>query len=458
MTSALPSDERQVSFQTLVDRWHSLTGYAIPTEANTLTTLAGDNATKQKRVETFAATTRPFLLNRTWQLASAFLDVKRQHGSAIERKFYSVMSTAAFVSKLTTHRPVAFLNPSDDYLLQDGTRGKGAEQFPQIGTMDEAEPFVLSRYNSYDEMQVAALLGISVPSYFINDGNRQNKAVPGEPGTFETQGVIVDQVGCRFEREGLMEWKHMLVTQAQNTEANGYGANGANGTQRSMLQMFAHFYGVDHFPTFAEAKGMISSGAFVENERGLVNVDVFRRRYNAQAEAFLAECSSRGQESGFSGAYCHVAESIETEPWWTIDNRQAIWVLEGFKQVLTSAAGRYAGARIVDFPQFKHFEEVFGSGTVHIGDISVRNSNRQPGAKLTGTDAGLRVVYQFAGDSNAYPGNEYWLGHLNGSGDPAAASFSLIPFLQNPQIHPEGLDSARALVIPGLHDSPLAYV
>merc|ERR1712194_308410 len=64
-------------------------------------------------------------------------------------------------------------------------------------------------------------------------------------------------------------------------------------------------------------------------------------------------------------------------------------------------------------------------------------------------DAGFRVVYQFAGDGNAYPGNEYWSHGLTSSGDPAAACFSLIPWLQNPDINPAGLSGARARVIHG---------
>ena len=59
------------------------------------------------------------------------------------------------------------------------------------------------------------------------------------------------------------------------------------------------------------------------------------------------------------------------------------------------------------------------------GDIEVQRSTREPGAKLTGKYSGLRVVYTFAGDSNAYPGNEYWLGDLGSSADPAAAASSV---------------------------------
>ena len=40
------------------------------------------------------------------------------------------------------------------------------------------------------------------------------------------------------------------------------------------------------------------------------------------------------------------------------------------------------------------------------------------------------MVAQYAWDGNAFPGNEYWLGMLTASGDPAAACCSNVPELQ----------------------------
>ena len=46
------------------------------------------------------------------------------------------------------------------------------------------------------------------------------------------------------------------------------------------------------------------------------------------------------------------------------------------------------------------------------------------------------LVACYAWDGNAFPGNEFWRGSLNTSGDPAAACCSTIGELQNPYVNP----------------------
>jgi hypothetical protein len=158
-----------------------------------------------------------------------------------------------------------------------------------------------------------------------------------------------------------------------------------------------------------------------------------------------------------------VIESVTLEPWWTIDPRQSLWMLQGFREALTSLsmhnASKIPGVRVLNFGFFnKSFcEAVFNVTGVHSAMVSissdqaieVRCEDRAASAKLTGDDAGLTLVYQFAGDSNAYPGNEYWLGELDSSADPAAAGSSLIPWLQNRDVNPQGLNATDAHVFAG---------
>ena len=361
---------------------------------------------RKAAIASMADATAPFVHSKSLALASAFLELKRRSGTDIERDFYANMNVTCFLTRLLTHRPMVFVNFNDQYVLRTGETGAGMDVFPAIGTSNESAPLVLRDYLSYDEMDVSALLGVAVPTYLINDGARDNDALVGAEGSFEEEAVIVDQVGCRFERKGLMEYKHMVATPEQNTASNGYGPSNTT----SLLSLFASLYGLPCFPTFdtAQADARAPGGSArweVKHPDLLLNIEAFRSRYTLQAEAFLAECSHRGATN--AGAYCSVAESVATEPWWTISDTQALWMLQGFKHALSTVAA--PAVRVLDFPLFNEtfFREVFGQpGSTVVGaagnTITIRNSRRNPASKLAGADAGLRVVHQFAGDSNAY--------------------------------------------------------
>jgi hypothetical protein len=56
------------------------------------------------------------------------------------------------------------------------------------------------------------------------------------------------------------------------------------------------------------------------------------------------------------------------------------------------------------------------------------------------------LVAQYAWDGNSFPGNEYWLGALTASGDPAAACCSTISELQNPVINEEAFVTSRVKI------------
>ena len=119
-----------------------------------------------------AAAVRPILHERVVPLLKSFLHTKKRLGSAVERRLYAAMAPVDLLDRMLRCRPLAFLNASDDYRLRDGvTQGSGG--FERIGTADEvAGPLRLEQLMSYDEMAIAALLSVAVPTHFYNDGAR----------------------------------------------------------------------------------------------------------------------------------------------------------------------------------------------------------------------------------------------------------------------------------------------
>ena len=363
------------------------------------------------------------------------------------------MSVPQFVERLVHKRPLMFMTSNDLYLLRDGTNGCGKKQFDAIGTADEVAPFVLRNLLSYDEMGVSALLGVSVPTFFINQGDRGNCAKLQARGTFVDAGCYVAQVGTRFERKGRMASKHLLVTPTQNVEKNGYGAMCKS--PDALLLAWARFYGCPekNFLTYDEVRARVDAGdtRWVPLPLGDAYFDkvLYRNRMRRILETFFLEANARAKSTA-KQAYCHLV-GLGLGVWAVLSKTQARAYIAAVADVVQSVA--LENVAVIDFSWFQGHSECGGvsSGERMKGAsgnaIEIKFSKRDPAEKLSASDANKLLVAQYAWDGNSFPGNEYWDSQLSASGDPAAACCSLIPELQNPDVNSEGLRGSGAAIL-----------
>jgi len=416
----------------------------FPAYANRIKTIAGHDKNKQAKIEKQANSVRPILHHRVMSLINKFLAHKRIYGTPIEKNIYQKMTTLQFIDRLLQKRPIMFMTADDFYLLRDGLLGSG--NFETIGTKNEKAPLLLKDYLSYDEMQISALLGVSTPTYFINNGSRHNCAIPTPPQNHQESGIYVGLVGARFEKPGLMEWRHMIITPEQNTEQNGYGLNFQ--APATLLGIWASFY-EEQFPTFDQAQADTHGRYLSLSPNAYLDVVIYKKRIKMVAEPFLVDANERGKQQN-KKVYCHVVGLGLGV--WQISPLQAQLMLEVYAELLKSCVLPFIAD--IDFSWFPQEFQTCGNiknlgiFTANHHNITIHFSQRNPADKLTGIDADKLLVAQYAWDSNAYPGNEYWTGSLGGSGDPAAACCSTIAELQNPLINTN--ISSRQLFVAGL--------
>lgn len=448
----MPGDEgsKLRYFEDLVGRSRRLP-YAFPTKANLLDQVVQGSTQRKLQVCDDALGTRPVIHQRVATLVVEFLDVKRRTGTEVEQRLYTGLSVEGFLGRLVQRRPLVFMGGHDQYMLTNQDDGADPEGFDRIGTAEEREPLCLHSLLSYHEMQLSALVAVSVPTYFINQGSRGNGAAPAKAGTFEDHGVYVAQVGARFERHGRMEAELMVITPEQNTRRNGFG-DPANTTSSDAprLQMWARFYGKagGYLRTFAEVEEFIQrnpeqtsfspialhgSGGYV---RGFLDVDIYRQRMHIAAQVFLFEAQARAAALGVR-AFCHVVGLGLGV--WQVSAIQAGIVVDVYRDVMENT-----NLANVSDVAFSWFPRGLTCGERRDGDIlenrhgnqiKIHFNKRNPAEKLHGEDADKLLVAQYAWDGNSYPGNEYWIGCLSASGDPAAACCSTIPQLQNPDVN-----------------------
>lgn len=418
---------------------------------------------KKKKIVEHARTTRIIIHEAIQGLIHDFLDHKRKWGTKKEKEIYQDLDYPKMIKRLIFKRALTFFGGNDFTILLDGSL-PDPTHWNLVGTDQEGE-ITIKENLTYDEMALSALIGVSVPTFFINSGGRYNGG--NLSPSWENEGVYVALTGARFERRDQMESKHMLVTQQHHTKEAGYGNNAdPNNPNTQLLKVWfkfysklsntSHFVDFSTFPTFEEAEKYCQNH---QNEKDLlfhayhpprhqgpplfIIIPFYKTRLQLILEPFLLEANDRAAEV-HKKAYIHaVGLGLGV---WQISNLQPQWMLDVFETVVQNNVLPHVSD--IDFSWFP--DDIVQCGkagngeklTSHNGNsITIHFSKRDPAAKLD--DEGKLLVAAYAWDGNSFPGNEYWRGMLHASGDPAAACCSTIAELQNPFINDKFVDKIK---------------
>lgn len=397
-----PPTREEITFQELTSNSQAFQKtVVIPTKNNQIAQLGKD----QEVVEN-ANAARPVIDAKVWVLGSRFLELKRKNGTPEEQQLYANMTPTQFFDRLLTKRPLTFMGSVDEAILN------------RNGERCELKDLSLNDYLTYDEMAISAYVATSTPTHFINDGARTNMGKPGDVNSFEQKGIYYGIVGARFEREGKMEDRFIMVRKGVPREGEEF-------------EMWSDFF-AQNLPSFDSVR---PSSRFIKvGTDAYFDKEVYKACMKPRIEAFLMDAEARAKDAG-KPAYLHL-----------VGAGIGVWAPRGVDQAILGKIQKELYHEVIKQNKLTHIgtldfswfpgspEKVKFDPPIQVDKqrVEVRSSKRNPAAKLEKDEL---LIAQYAWDSNSFPGNEYWIRSLAGSGDPAAACCSTIPELQNPMIN-----------------------
>ncbi|CAG9792523.1 unnamed protein product [Diatraea saccharalis] len=414
--------------------------------------------------------TYPLIHERVLLLMTHFLIYKREFGTSIEKAFYKDMTVPELIDRLLKKRAVMFMGAQDAYKLLTGE--EDVDGWEAVGTLHQKPPLLLENCLSYDEMKLSAMVYVSGPTECINDGSRSNAGVVREDNA-EKDAIIIGLIGARFERKFRMDYEDVLITEQQNCLSNGYGEEVTPTTCLNVLkttyvrnnqsarhmwrQMWAEFYQV-HSYTYEELISYVALqdkpddkkyiDRYVTTQDSIFDNEVYYKRITILAESALLEADHRAKEAN-RDAYLNII-GCGLGVWKISAHQTDVYVLTFLERIrsflkkdllnhvsdVNFAYIRPSSGVLSLFADSDDEKRIFFESKRHPrGGVNVTLNNREPSAKLVGQHEGKLLVITYPWDGNAHPGNEFWIGSLTASGDPAAACSTQVAELHNAHIN-----------------------
>lgn len=345
---------------------------------------------KESDVQKYIQSTRIVAHPTVRQIAIDFLTHKRTHGTKTEKKVYAEQiewDVERFFARLIRQRPLSFYRKGDTTLLRNHKHLISATSaWDRVGSDNEHHDIPIEYYLTYEEMMVLSLIGVSGYTPYLNDGNRYNRGVAGTPEPTQPEGVHIGLVGARFKRRGRMDSVYagdpefwilpLCVLLPRRTFRNALQSKDPDHRRDPITRSRAERIG--------------------STQKSLCAFSRPRARCMGRAPWSVAV----------------VRRSVHSMPGWA--EAQVDW-----------------RAWVCTLTQILPLRRTWKSQHT-LGFQCVFNL-RAPSARLK--DQSLLLVVSYAWDANSYPGNEFYCGLLDASGDPAAACSSVTSETQNPKIN-----------------------
>ena len=368
---------------------------------------------------------------KTFDVLAGFLEAKRRSGSVVEKQIYEKMTILDLIDRLISKRPLAFYTSLDATTFRSkiNLNGKHSEKaWDEVGKVQNSV-IPMEDYLSYEEIELAALINICTPTYFINGGRKENAGVPDDSGAYPFSGYFAALVGARFERRDHMESKYMEKFHDKQIETS------------KIASYWKQFY-ENSFVSQSDKNYLAAGETVAGHPSSWLHIPAYKLRMEATLKPFFRLANDIARSHGKKGVVR--IPGLGLGAWGKFIGQDCLF-LQVIREILS--AGPYSHIAKLGL--------IMGTDGLNASPITTSDGHKiaietfasNSKLALTGPVGGGEVlIASYAWDGNSFPGNEYWDDMLTASGDPAAACCSTIQQLQNPYIN-KCLNARNSLVV-----------